>query len=204
MSQTSQDLLSSASQLSGSPASTASTGRKRSGEPLKGYHAPWETAPAHVIDLVNGRSAYGDKPLDKLWEYVSSETPILKWRTECPVYLCLVCVLFWVAGSLGTSSGRASPFRGSHRSGRCAALVSSSSLTTRDSTRWPLFSTLRSWTPCTLRLVRCFLGSRCSWRARSRSAPLVSIASCVILPPFRCRIFGMRSIRSHGGSRSPT
>ena len=92
MSQTSQDLLSSASQLSVSPASAASGGRKRSGEQLKAYHAPWETAPAHVIDLVNGRSAYGDKPLEKLWEYVSSETSILKWRTECPVYLCLACV----------------------------------------------------------------------------------------------------------------
>ena len=93
---TQPDILAAASQSSASTVaadSPGASGRKPNGGQLKAYHAPWETVPAHAIDLVNGRSAYGGMPIDDLWEYVSSPTKILQFRTECPVYsACLLCV----------------------------------------------------------------------------------------------------------------
>ena len=80
---TQPDILAAASQSSSGTLSADSPSvRKSSGGQLKAYHAPWETVPSHVIDLVNGRSAYGQKSIDELWSYVSSPTHLLSWRTE--------------------------------------------------------------------------------------------------------------------------
>ena len=97
MAGTTQDILATASQSSAASdpasASPGASGRKQSGGVLKADHAPWDTVPAHTIDLVNGRSAYGGMALEEFWEYVSSPTKILQFRTECPVYsACLLCV----------------------------------------------------------------------------------------------------------------
>ena len=54
-------------------------GKKRE---LRGWHAPWDTSPAHVLDLSKGRSKVNDKSLEELWAYFASSTEILKWRTE--------------------------------------------------------------------------------------------------------------------------
>ena len=60
-------------------------GKKRE---LRGYHAPWDTPPVHVLELVRGRSKVNDKTLEELWQYMAAPTEILKWRTECRSSLC--------------------------------------------------------------------------------------------------------------------
>ena len=70
-------------------------GKKRSFEDKQGYHKPWDAPPAHCADFVNGRSKLDDTGDSQFWAYISSETPILKWRTECPGVcrgVCCVCV----------------------------------------------------------------------------------------------------------------
>ena len=65
--------------------------KKRSFEEKKGWHSPWDTPPSHVVDLSTGRGKLEETPLDEYWDYISHETDILKWRSECPecVRLCV-------------------------------------------------------------------------------------------------------------------
>ena len=65
--------------------SRGSGSRKRNGGKLKQFHAPWDTTPVHCIDLVSGRSAIDDKTSEQIWDYLKQPTPILQWRTECPL-----------------------------------------------------------------------------------------------------------------------
>ena len=55
---------------------------------LRGWHAPWDTAPIHSLDLIKGRSKVNDKSLEELWAYMAAPTEILKYRTECRSSLC--------------------------------------------------------------------------------------------------------------------
>ena len=65
-------------------AASSEKGRKRAFEDKKSHFAPWDTTPAHCQDLTNGRSKLEDKTLEEFWGFVSHETEILKYRTECP------------------------------------------------------------------------------------------------------------------------
>ena len=58
-------------------------GRKR--EP-KMYHSPWDTPPIHCLELVNGRSNVDEMEWPKFWKFISAESSVLKWRTECHVF----------------------------------------------------------------------------------------------------------------------
>ena len=60
-------------------------GKKRE---LRGWHAPWDTAPIHSLDLVKGRSKVNDMSLEELWAYMAAPTDILRYRTECRSSLC--------------------------------------------------------------------------------------------------------------------
>ena len=66
-------------------ASAGERGAKRS---LKAYQAPWDTPPTHCLDLVVGRSRADEWELSRFWEYISSPTKILEYRTECPCFCC--------------------------------------------------------------------------------------------------------------------
>ena len=63
-------------------ASAGSRGQKRE---LKGYHAPWETTPAHCLDLDSGRSTVDEIDLAKFWAYLAKPANTVKYKSECPV-----------------------------------------------------------------------------------------------------------------------
>ena len=56
-------------------------GQKRE---LKTYHAPWETTPAHCLDLDSGRSAVDDMDLARFWAYLAKPANTVRFKSECP------------------------------------------------------------------------------------------------------------------------
>ena len=59
----------------------ASRGERRE---KRAYHAPWETVPAHCLDLTSGHSQVDDMPLSDFWGYLAKPANTVVWKSECP------------------------------------------------------------------------------------------------------------------------
>ena len=68
-------------------------GQKRE---LKTYHAPWETTPAHCLDLDSDRNAVDEMDLARFWAYLAKPANTVRFKSECPSSeggscVCLLC-----------------------------------------------------------------------------------------------------------------
>ena len=60
-----------------------SRGEKRE---KKAYHAPWETTPAHCLDLDSGHSFVDEMSLEAFWKYLAKPANTVLWKSECPCH----------------------------------------------------------------------------------------------------------------------
>ena len=59
----------------------SSRGEKRD---KRSFHAPWETVPAHCLNLTGGHSEVDDMDLEKFWQYLAKPANTVIWKSECP------------------------------------------------------------------------------------------------------------------------
>ena len=59
----------------------ASRGEKRE---KRAHHAPWETVPAHCMDLCSGHSQVDEMDLESFWKYLAKPANTVIWKSECP------------------------------------------------------------------------------------------------------------------------